>query len=73
LERGVIVYALAAIGASVVCLWLLSVAWYCADLWRASRRDRRKWDALARQEQREAVERALGDESTPGETVIRWD
>jgi hypothetical protein len=62
------------IGMSVVGGVLLSCAWYAIDLLRASRRDRRKWDALARQEQREAVERALRGDTPPPEDVrtIYW-
>jgi hypothetical protein len=64
---------LAGIGLFVVGCVLLSCAWYAIDLFRASRRDRRKWDALARQEQREAVERALGETQQPEDVrTIYW-
>jgi hypothetical protein len=64
---------LATVGAFAVGGVLLSCAWYAIDLFRASRRDRRKWDALARQEQREAVERALGETQQPEDVrTIYW-
>jgi membrane protein DedA with SNARE-associated domain len=72
-ERGVIDTVL-----TIVCLYFIAeivrgIAAYCLGLWWASRRDRRKWDALARQEQREAVERALGDTPPPEDVrTIYW-
>jgi hypothetical protein len=64
---------LATVGAGVLACIAFCIGWYMVDLVRASRRDRRKWDALARQEQREAVERALGETQQPEDVrTIYW-